>query len=271
MTTTDISFGELVSVVAFYGIEHSAANVETFFDLSLRWFDFVGHKPNLGHAIKGNKPRAIPITKIAAWRADAEWDTITGCGLDAIEPDGEKRYPCMITNYDGGLRASHAEFVANQSIVSLDRLAMSQVVEEAVRFLKPAYGIGFLREKTKGPWWYAVGINYGPAGERLIGEEYEQAVREGHWGGIGIKEQVYRLGYLRNIYPFNFLSQPQLEREIEGFPLREWIAQGSGRGKLTSFAEHMSLWTVEPNQTHEVQQHLERAGIIFDYKKWLKN
>lgn len=271
MTTPEASFGDLVSVIAFYGIEHSAANAESFFDLSLRWFDAIGHKPNTGYVTKGNKPRALPISKLANWRTNAKWDEITACGFDAVEPSGKTQgYPFLTTDDSSVLNGPHAEFVANETLMSLDQLAMSQTIEEAVRLLKPAYGIGFVWEKRRGPSFYVVGINCGPAGHVAVGEEYEQNLRVCRWGDIGLKEQVYRLGYLRNVYPYNFLSQPQLDRAIDGIQLREWIAQDAGRGKLVSISENMFVWTVEPNRIQDVQQSLERAGIIFDYKKWVK-
>lgn len=270
MATADISFDELVSVVAFYGIEHSAANVEAFFDLSLRWFDAMGHKPNSGYAVKAGKTKGIPIAKITNWRTNAKWEEITGFGLDATKPSG-KEGPFLTVHYDSVLNGSHVEFAGTQSIVNLTRLATSQAVEDAARLLKPAYGIGFWLDKMQVPSLYVVGIQCESAGHVAVGEEYERDLRICRWGDIGLAKQVYRLGYLWEVFPYNLLSQPQLEREIEGITLREWIAQDAGRGKLSSIAENTVLWTVEPNQTHEVQQHLERAGIIFDYKKWLKN
>ncbi len=86
----------------------------------------------------------------------------------------------------------------------------------------PLYGIGFRREMDLGPfrtvWGDARACSRG-------GEEKPGGERIDKWRTFGIEQRVYEKGLLRDVYPWNFLTNLQLSRQIEG------ILSGSGLNK----------------------------------------
>lgn len=143
---------------------------------------------------------------------------------------------------------------AEQQIVAFVRRALDGI--------RPAYGIGFVRERVWGPILYGVGISYGL--EFLLSEaEAAEAAAISHWGHTGKRERVYARGIVRDIYPYNLLSACHLERDVDGRPLLAWIADDNGRGQLESWSHGCVMWTVEAEQIPVVREALTGTGILY--------
>jgi len=82
---------------------------------------------------------------------------------------------------------------------------------------------------------------------------------------------VYLQGLLRDVYPQNYLTEPQLMRQVQGKSLEHWISSDSSRGTLTKLDQRMQLWRVPDAQVQSVRGELKLAGLIFDRDTWLQS
>jgi hypothetical protein len=165
---------------------------------------------------------------------------------------------------DFSLRDSYWVFSAGSSMLATDQLL--DIAHTSIRYLKPPYGIGYQRDQKHGPVFYALGINfsYGPTDE-FSGPEYDAAVRVSHWTDA-MDERVYMQGILRDIYPYNFLTEPQLTRNVGVKPLNDWISTDSSRGELSHFEGDVWLWSVPDEQIPTLRDELRQHGMIFGLK-----
>ncbi|MEI9983509.1 MAG: hypothetical protein WDN69_10055 [Aliidongia sp.] len=72
---------------------------------------------------------------------------------------------------------------------------------------------------------------------------------------------------LRDVYPWNFLTKPQLSQSIEGLPLEQWIKRMPDRGTLSPIGNGMVLWSVEDADILNVRRTLWQAGSIYNWSK----
>lgn len=146
-------------------------------------------------------------------------------------------------------------------------LALAQTIAD---LLKPDYGIGYRREYRFGPGFYAWGIPQVPDSVPLFDPEREKEDELiSKWGQIGLDEKVYLRGLLRDVYPWNFVTQPQLTAKVGRLTLQQWIQKTPERGQLSPLTDEMMLWSVEAQHIPTLRQQLWEAGVIFDYTKFL--
>ena len=84
-----------------------------------------------------------------------------------------------------------------------------------------------------------------------------------------MEARIWKKGILRDVYPWNFLTQTQLSRKVNALPLQYWVEQDPTRGRIVAVCEGMSLWELDPASLPAVRQSLSEAGIIFDWRKHL--
>jgi hypothetical protein len=80
----------------------------------------------------------------------------------------------------------------------------------------------------------------------------------------GVHLRVYEAGFMRGIYPLNFLANISLERPIADTTLEQWIKRDPRHGRLSGLTDTTALWEVEDQQIAGLQQVLFEARIIFD-------
>jgi len=169
----------------------------------------------------------------------------------------------------------HSYFVlqARSSVTTLEDDRLARLIASCAAHLKPAYGIGYHCDFNKGPFFYAVGVifttNYGSTETPPRDEAEKKAI--GGWGLVGCHECVYLQGLLRDVYPQNYLTEPQLMRQVQGKSLEHWISSDSSRGTLTKLDQRMQLWRVPDAQVQSVRGELKLAGLIFDRDTWLQS
>ena len=81
--------------------------------------------------------------------------------------------------------------------------------------------------------------------------------------------EVYRDGILRDVYPMNFLTAPQLNKRIGRSTLRRWIGQTADRGELSHFMDDVWLWRVPEKLIPRIRSELDEVGLIFDFRRYL--
>jgi hypothetical protein len=140
-------------------------------------------------------------------------------------------------------------------------LTLLPLAKEIVHSLKPAYGYAFNRLARQDPSLYAMGIGTGeiyPAGS-----EAEIEKNRLHWWFNASREQPWEDGFVRDVYPWSFLTPPQLARPMGNVTLQEWIQQDPQRGKLSAIDRTHVLWEVEERMIRPLRKPLEKAGVIY--------
>jgi len=153
--------------------------------------------------------------------------------------------------------------------MSLNRAEMLQFVKCMIKSIKPAYGIGYPRQRRMGPTMYVRGIcqGFGPQGwgirSEMSSEETAEADKISRWGN-GMTAEVWKRGLLRDVYLWNFLSDPHLRMTIGTVSLEQWIRADGRRGQLESLDAGLWFWEVAAANLEPVRMALVAANIIFD-------
>ncbi len=111
------------------------------------------------------------------------------------------------------------------------------------------------------------------------GDAFKESREIARWGRDGLEEKVYRQGILRDVYPWNFLTEGQLFRVLTiaepttdvGFnglanfeteTLEKWILKDPRHGTLIAIGKGVSLWEVRSSEIAAIRNHLRCAGVI---------
>lgn len=264
------TISEECSALAFYGIEPSPKAAESFYHTIVKWFNEQGCPPDkMGVTGPGHSDKVISFRRGNAKLLKAGFEGITDIELISTIPGaripGHDYY--LTATYDGRDKSLKADVVARSSIATLSPTSMLPMARTLAQHLNPAYGIGYRREHRLGPELYASGICMGLG---LTGADDEEAMNISRWGYVGIVKQVYREGLLRDVYPWNFLTQPQLNRQVGQVPLQEWIGEDPRRGNLAPLCDGITLWEVARGNLLDVRLALREAGVIFNWQTYPK-
>jgi hypothetical protein len=259
------------SVLALYGIKHDVTSMAEFYTTAVEWCDTLGHIPNKS-LVHGNSfsGKCISFGHNNKKLAKQGFTSVIDFELFTI-PDGVKN-PIFEYLIDivcvGDNLGSYAIISINYEIAHVTGKSQAHVVQSIIQHLNPAYGIGYLRELRKGPSLYAVGIGQGTDTQEYSGDAHQESVRHAHWGYTGMKEEVYRQGIIRDIYPWNLLNKTHLETVIDGIPLKQWIETDQDRGSLRS-VNNAWIWELNDSNIANVRPKLWTAGIIFNKQHYL--
>ena len=67
-------------------------------------------------------------------------------------------------------------------------------------------------------------------------------------------------GILRDVYPWNFLTAPQLESKVKKETLADWIQRRKWRGRLEQVDDRITLWDVQEKYIPKIRSVLGREG-----------
>lgn len=255
--------------LAFYGAEPATEAVERFFRLVVRWFGDLGFPPNrLGVTGPGYGKKMGDYRRGLKRVEGLGFSEVSFFEVKALKPDdasGALHYASAV--FSRGERSGRYAIVSVPSQRALKSVWLP-VAQETVECLRPEYGVAFERPLMKGPVFYAMGINCGGIRDAVaVGDEYDRRRSISFWMDA-MRKEVYREGLLRYVYRWNFLTQPQLERHVEGMPLARWIKADAKRGTLSLLCEDMWLWEVQEEQLETLRDRLHDAGAIFDWRRY---
>jgi hypothetical protein len=268
MSTDSKTISEECSAIGFYGTDPGAKAIESFYRTVVQWFTELGYPPDkVGVTGSGHSAKLISFARGDAKLRKAGFDGIRAIEVISSTPNALTGHGYFLeAAYDGKADRSHAEVVARSSLATLSATSMLPLARTLAEEVKPAYGFGYRRAHRDGPEVYMLGIGYG--GEILSGEAYEEACNMARWGDIAMPKQVYREGLLRDVYPWNFLTRPQLTRKVGKVTLEQWIRQDARRGKLSALCDGVSFWEVVEANIPDVRHELRQAGVIFDWRTY---
>ena len=264
--------GEDRFVMSFYGARRSSSAAENTFHSLCGWFVQLGFSPDrigitgTGHTGKiGDYRRGIARLEKTGF-ADVDSFEIN-VSLPLAKDGGVDYSASAVFSRD----ARDGGYVVAAVPSSYARKGVwLPIVRDLVDFLHPSYGIAFEMPLRKGPIFYALGLNSTRLNEYKAptDEEYDRRLSISRWGDLGMVEEVYRQGFLRNVYRWNFLTQPQLDRPVEGASLAKWIKADPHRGTLEPLAGDVWLWEVEESNRELIRDRLHDADAIFDWRKY---
>jgi len=270
MTLKEKSKLEKRFVLAFYGLDGSQNAAEGFFRTTTEWFRELGYSPDqLGVTGKGFGDKVGSFRRLNSRLEKTGFADVQGF---SIRKSKSEALNSMIL-FDVSAIFSGADDDGGYGIVAVPSPIASKpvwgpIAEKIIQSLHPNYGIGYERMLGEGPTLYALGINL-DNGTVRTGEAYEQALNVSKWCYCGMPKRVYHDGLLRDVYPWNFLTQSQLTRQVGELPLADWIRQDETRGSLSEFCNGVSLWEIPEPNIPAVRRVLWDAGAIFDWKRFL--
>lgn len=263
------------NVVAFYALLPAPpGSLERFYDAMLAWFHSFGVRPSHSRLTENSGEhvsRHEGFRNLACIELDVrDWN-----------PGWENQPLCKY------LRVSHSDcfYAAFPAHIPMNSF-LAGVFPSLLDAMRPAYGIGFTRAQNLGPIEYALGsvpetgplaFPKDPAGvvrkkcyptgtPEHEAEEKRNAIL--NWAKVGMHNAVFRDGFLREVYPWNFLTAYQLVSGVESETLESWITRDPVRGQLTDLGFATKLWTVEPSQKDEIRKALWEAGVIFNWRTY---
>jgi hypothetical protein len=269
MRATAKAVSDECSAIAYYGIEPSVKAAESFYHRLINWFNKLGCPPDkVSVTGPGHSGKLVSFVQANAKLLKTGFEGVTVLEVVSTTPDAKRwgRDYMLTASYDGRPKSLDADIVVRSSLATLSPTSILPIARTVAEDLKPAYGIGFRMEHRLGPEFYVEGIGYGT--EILSGEAYDEACNIARWGDMGIVKQVYRDGLLRDVYPWNFLTQPHLIKPVGGFSLQEWIQRDPRRGSLNALCDRVSLWEVAESDIPDIRRALRQADVIFDWQKY---
>jgi hypothetical protein len=136
-----------------------------------------------------------------------------------------------------------------------------------MQLINPEYAIGYTRHHTLAPGFFAAGIGSGENYNQTL-QEYEADRNRSFWLDTGMGEKVWRTGLIRDVFQWNFLSDTQLERPVDGMCLREWIAASPSRGTLVPTEAGLTFWNVEEAMIPSLSKMLMKSDNCFHWRVW---
>jgi len=271
-----MTFSEQCAVLAFYGVKFHQSQMQALYLAVTNWLESIGQSPtSIAVDGKGYGDKVLSFSRTHSRLIRTKFEDVTGftiySGIPGETIPSNQYLATAMYSPQLGIFC----IAARDSIASLGGDSMLPIAKDTLRILTPDYGIGYHRNYQLGPIGYAVGILKGLGiqglGIGLTAKEQQEADEITKWGLIGIKQQVYRQGLIRDIYPWNFLTEFQYRQLIDGVPLQRWIETDPSRGKLSRITDAMMLWEVEDAQAPAIRSVLWDAGIIFDWRKFVED
>jgi hypothetical protein len=274
MSTTSKTISEECSVIAFYGIEPNVQVAERLYHTMVEWFTDLGYPPDkVGITGPGHSNKVVSFSRGNAKLLKRGFEGVTDFELlSTISETLRVQHNYHLTAiYNGRAKRLYALVVARSALATLSPTSMLPIARVMAQELKPGYGIGYRREHRRGPEFYVFGIcrglGFGGYGVNLSEAEREEASSISRWSNA-MDEQVWREGTLRDVYPWNFLNVRQLNMEVQGRSLRDWIKQDPRRGSLAAVSDAIALWDVPDVSIPEIRRQLKDAHLLFDWRRY---
>lgn len=177
-----------------------------------------------------------------------------------------------ITVYFGGTSGVNDEweiylsFYKNTLTVIIDDSLSKNIVNflyELFNFLdkKSGFDFGFIQNITykKRPEYYNHGI---------IGNDWSKADEEKIWSwsmNFNRHDGKYQPGDLRDVYPYNIVSDLHLNRDVHGQSLESWIKSEPSHGTLEKITDTHWLWSIDEKDIPHAQDVLSSANLLVAY------
>ena len=226
---------------ALHGVAPDPGTTRAAYEETLRWVQSASLPlPRLAVRGEGYRGGAINFNAANRLLRSADWSKIFSVELFGVREateyitDGCDYLVCL------SVRDGRGEFVMCVVEPALSSLVgeLRQACHTLSGILNPSYG--YRRQLRYGPLFYAWGTIYG-GGLHKDADRQIEAEKISNWANFNRAEQLYLHGLLRDVYPWNLLTAPQLDADVLGQPLRAWVAADpAARGTLSPYTG--DLW-----------------------------
>jgi hypothetical protein len=152
----------------------------------------------------------------------------------------------------------------DEGLISFKSADFKKIISNALSYWDFQYGYGYRRVYEKGPEFYPSGILQDTYKEPLPEQEKEAITK---WLHDSYEGKSFKEGRLRDLYPYNILSDFYLQRLVNGMPLKQWIELDSTRGDLTSYPNGLVLWEIDNHNLIQIREELNHYGLLLCYHK----
>lgn len=250
-----------MAVLAFYGFKSNAKAMEVIYETILERFTALGYPPTrlgVGAPRFGKKMVGFPRTNAKLIRHG--FQNVKSFEFKSLVPGQEGFIKYTIWQASLNFEYSYCDIITSIPVLALDE-RMLDLARTILHELKPVYGTGFYRPRRLGPNYYVIGMNYEDPEEGDRPLDDEEKLRVSRWSDCNLEE-----GYLRDIYPWNFLTAPHLARKVGRQKLANWIGADPRRGELSEFVNGVYFWRIEPSALAEIRKTLWEAEVIFNWR-----
>lgn len=123
------------------------------------------------------------------------------------------------------------------------------------------FDFGFINymDQKKLPEYYNIGIS-----DSDLSRNEKDKIRS--WNlNFNLEDGQYKPGDLRDVYPYNIISELHLNRNVHGQTLESWIKSDPSHGTLEKISDTHWLWTVEDQHIPKAQEVLSSAHLLVAY------
>ncbi len=156
-------------------------------------------------------------------------------------------------------------FCLPEELQENDQNLIKRIIVDCKSICGYEYGIGLNWPYDWGPDGYCYGSIHLPA--RGARPSDETQIQIGSWRRYyGRPNGKYKIGDLRDIYPYNMLTEPHLIRQVGSQTLKDWILSNPKHGTLEKVTDKHWLWSIDSEQIPMIQEALEPTGILLCYR-----
>ena len=251
----------VASVLVVYDWE-GKLDRQAWVDLGLRFFERIGRVPNSADYVRDNgKSGKVKPNNLLTSILNKE---IIAAGLSRLLPPFKdmNHYSDQCGFHDSGGRDRVIYFCYENN--ALDAKLFIDLVVSVASIVRPTYGIGVQWSFKRGPAFFPYNIVYGDQSQ----EEADQwALWRAERTDMIIQRKLapfrHLHGWLRDVYPFNVLSEYHLRQMVGGVTFRVWIESAAGkRGHLLEVVQGTWVWTAASNQIADIRKVLQATGLL---------
>jgi hypothetical protein len=252
----NIKRGPMANCIALHDFAIIPENIKAWFDYTVDFFRAHGIEPTRMDSQKTDKTVSLKIgikqLEDIDYQADGMW-------MGATPPNhGDDTFDSIFStsfSYEWG----HTLVLCfDDQIVGFDQNIMHTLARDLSSFFGARYGYAYQRKFSQGPDFYPDGVIGG--NDTISDEEENQITR---WGNhYSMSPRKYKTGQLRDIYPYNFISQAHFDEKVGDQTLREWIEKDPIRGTLAQVTDTLWSWQVDASHIESVRAALAPTGII---------
>ena len=272
-TTISRTIQDPYVAVGFYGIRIATEVLRAWYESALAWFQEKELLPDIG-AVGGEGFSGKSLRFVNADRKlrKMEFSDVKWLEVVAMTEDGTDVVKHSVLSIGWSDRIPCVTLEASGAVASLDDVSLFSLMKQWHNQLDASYGIGLAMNQGRGPGFYLAGMGYhrGDA-PPPTSEEIEYERRRGDWGTIGTYFKVYNQGVLRDVYPWNFLSDRHVSRDFEGQAFGDWIRKDRARGTLEQVAEGKWFWCVPRGNVQDIRAILWGSNFIFKREDYVQS
>jgi hypothetical protein len=246
----------MANCIALHDFATIPENIKAWFDYTVDFFRTHGIEPTRMSSQKTDKTVSLKIgikqLGEIGYKTESMW-------MGATPPNhGDDTFDSIFSGFFTCDRGGIAILCFDDQIVEFNRDVMSKLAHDLSGFFGAKYGYAYQRKFSPGPLFYPYGVL---GGNDIIPDKEEDDITR--WGlTYKYPDSGYHLGLLRDIYPYNFISQAHFDEKVGDQTLREWIDKDPARGTLTQLSDTLWSWQVDAEQTESVRAALAPTGII---------